>query len=83
MLELEHKKNMVRTKRFLGEIDRHELLTALATCRASLVQVLAKAPIYGDEYRAVAFLMRQIDDVVEAATGNRELLWARAPGRRW
>ena len=72
---------MVRTKRYLGEIDRQALLIALGTCRASLVQVLAKAPIHAEEYRAVARLCDQIDDLVLVVTGDRERLWARPPGR--
>ena len=72
---------MVRTKRYLGEIDRQELLMALGTCRTALVQVLGKAPIHGDEYRAVARLCSQIDDVVQKVAGERERFWAKAPGR--
>lgn len=64
-------------KRLFSELDAAELLAAVASCRRACVLAMSKAPIGSDGAAAVSELMRALDRMAEALTGDRERLWAR------
>ncbi|MEM7226580.1 MAG: hypothetical protein AAF495_26650 [Pseudomonadota bacterium] len=62
-----------------GISDPSNELAALAGARRAAVRVLAATKIGGPTYRAAERLLDAIDDVAGALTGDREVLWSRAP----
>ncbi|MEO5925675.1 MAG: hypothetical protein ABIR70_17770 [Bryobacteraceae bacterium] len=65
-----------RTKRFFGDEDKKELLTALRLCRMSLQRVSTIAPIGGDVYQGCDAVRKAIDELGFVLTGDREHFYA-------
>jgi hypothetical protein len=58
-----------------AEPERTQLLDALEQCRGVSTNVTRKIPIGSELYRRNDALLKAIDDVVEALTGDRTKFW--------
>ena len=68
-----------RTRRVLNPRAVDLALLDAQRCRATLVQLLASAPIGGREYHAASAATAALDGLAEALTGDRTL-WHRKAG---
>lgn len=65
-------KRTQRGDRFIG---KEELLSTLYECRRRLIAIQTKATPFGPLDRSCGVAMASIDDMVEAATGDRTYFW--------
>lgn len=68
---------MIQRRRIFSEVDRRELLAAVALCRLAMVKAAARAPIGSELYRDVQASIALFDELAFELTGNREHFWAR------
>jgi hypothetical protein len=65
---------MSRRRVFLNS-DRAAFARAIKQLRMECVNVSAKAPIGGIDYRTAGALVAPLDDAIGALTGDREAMW--------
>lgn len=59
------------TKRHIDQMTLDRMLGKVGECRQAAIDVITKAPIYGDHYKAAGRLKDALDDMAGHLTGDR------------